>query len=358
VLPIQTGRPGGLLVIHASRLTGAAILSLVLDPAIAHHSRAHFDLDSMITIDGIVTEVSWRSPHVYYEVQTVDAIGNEQHWTLEGHSIPGFLRMGWNPDTLEVGDAVVVVAHPNRNPDKTFAMLYSATLADGVVHYAYALPEGVTDPNIPDRSPTAPSTDFSGTWRHIIPVREATIGSFRAPTEWPLTARGRAQVERFDINDDPMLDCVPMGVPRLILATYSHRWTRYDDRIVIEKERSPQVRIIHLDIDAPPADFEPSDLGFSTGHFEPDGTLVVTTTGFVDTRWGSARGLDSSAAKRVVERYRLIDGGYGISVQYTIDDPEFLAEPVTVTGDYRKSADFEFVDETCDPAVARRHLSF
>lgn len=336
----------------------ALALAGPLGSASAHHSRAHFDLDAVISIEGVVTEVSWRSPHVYYEVRGADSAGVEQLWTLEGHSIPGFLRMGWQPDTLEVGDRVTIAAHPNRNPEKTFAMLYSATLADGVTHYAYALPEGVTDDRVPDRSPTTPSRDFAGTWRHIIPVREATIGSFRPPSDWPLTARGRSQVERFDINDDPVLDCTPMGVPRLILATYSHRWTRFADRIVIEKERSPQVRVIHLAVDQPPADYAPSELGFSTGRFAPDGTLVVTTTGFAATPWGSARGLDSSTAKRVTERYRLIDDGYGMSVEYTIDDPVYLTEPVTVSGDYRKSADFEFVDEVCDPEVARRHLRF
>ena len=191
-----------------------------------------------------------------------------------------------------------------------------------------------------------------------VPVRVATIESFRAPTEWPLTGLGRAQAADFDINDDPQLDCVAMGVPRLILATYSHRWQHFEDRIVIEKERTPQIRTIYLDGRSMPADFTPNELGFSTGRFEPDGTLVIETRGFAPTRWGNSRGLDSSAAKTVVERYRLAEDGYSMSVSYTIDDPVYLEEPVTVTGEYQKSSDFEFVEETCDPATARRHLAF
>jgi hypothetical protein len=335
-----------------------ALFAAYTSTVAAHHSRAHFDMDATIEFEGTVTEMSWRSPHVYFQVASSDDAGIEQTWTLEGHSIPGFIRVGWNRDSVEVGDRVVIVAHPNRNREKTFAMLYSATLTDGTTHYAYAIPEGATVAGVENRAPAAPSTDFSGTWRYLIPVRVATIESFRAPTEWPLTERGRAQASLFDINADPELDCIQMGVPRLILATYSHAWRRYADRIVIEKERSTQVRTIFLDGRQKPADFAANELGFSRGHFEDDGTLIVETDGFAATRWGNSRGLDSSAAKRVVERYKLSEDGYTIDVSYTITDSVFLAEPITVDGEYTKSADYAFVDEPCDPATARRHLRY
>lgn len=335
------------------------VLSCLCLPLLAqaHHSRAHFDMQSMIEIEGVVSELSWRSPHVYLTVDAADAAGVMQSWTIEGHSIPGFLRVGWERDSVEVGDRVLIRAHPNRDAEKTFAMLYSATLEDGATHYAYAIPEGESVAGGADRKPTAPSTDFSGTWRHLIPVQEATVGSYRAPIEWPLTPLGRAQAESFDINDDPVLDCIPMGVPRLILATYSHRWRRDSDKLYIEKERTPQLRTIHLDGTPRPADFVPNELGYSIGRFEA-GTLVIRTDGFAATRWGNSRGLDSSADKRVTERYKLIDDGYRMSVSYTIEDPMYLAEPVTVQGVYDKRADFEFVAETCDPETARRHLQF
>jgi hypothetical protein len=322
----------------------------------AHHSRAPFLLDETIELEGTITEVAWGSPHVYFEAAIANDAGGTVSWTFEGHSIPGFLRLGWKQDSIQAGDRVAIVAHPNRDRERKFAMLYSVTRADGTTFYAYQIPEGKSVAGAPSRAPTAPSTDFSGTWRHMIPVLEAAVGSFRPPTEWPLTERGRAQVEAWDLNADPELDCEPLGVPRLILATYSHRWRRFPDRIVIEKERSPQVRVIHLDGPDRPADFAPSALGHSVGRFEADGTLVVETTGFAPTRWGNSRGLDSSGQKRVVERYKLAADGYRMSVEYTIEDPVFLTGPVTVTGEYQKSSDYEFVAETCDKATARRHL--
>jgi hypothetical protein len=149
-----------------------------------------------------------------------------------------------------------------------------------------------------------------------------------------------------------------MGVPRLILSTYSHRWRRFDDRIEIEKERTPQLRRIFLDGRSMPENFTPNELGFSVGHVESDGTLVVETRGFAPTPWGNSRGLDSSAEKSVVERYTLGPDGYTMSVSYTIVDPVYLREPVTVTGEYQKSSDFAFVQESCDAETARRHLQY
>jgi len=324
----------------------------------AHHSRAPFLLDETIEFDATVTEVAWMSPHVYIEVTTMNAAGAEEAWTLEGHSIPGFVRLGWQRDSVQAGDRARIIAHPSRNRDKKFAMLYSLTLGDGLTYYAYQIPEGKRVPGVENRAPTSPSTDLSGTWRHMVPLFEATIGSFRPPAEWPLTEKGRAQVDAWNVNDDPELDCVPMGVPRLILATYSHAWTRTADRIVIEKERSPQVRVIHLDGAPRPAGFVANELGYSAGRFEADGTLVVETTGFAPTRWGSARGLDSSEQKRVVERFKLTGDGFRMSVSYTIEDPVYLTQPVTVEGEYQKGSDYEFVDEPCDKETARRHLQF
>jgi hypothetical protein len=342
----------------ACAVLAVAVVLGVARVAQAHHSRAPFDLDKKIELDATITEVAWRSPHVYYEATVRNAAGVDETWTFEGHSIPGFLRLGWQRDTIEVGDRVAIVAHPNRAGATTFAMLYSVTRADGNTYYAYQIPQGQTVPGLQAAAPVAPSTDFSGTWRHMIPVLEAAIGSFRPPTEWPLTPKGRAQVDAWNLNDDPELDCVPLGVPRLILATYSHRWRREAGNIVIVKERSNQTRVIHLDGAPRPPDYVPNELGYSVGRFEADGTLVIETDGFAPTRWGNSRGLDSSAVKRVVERYELAADGLRMSVSYTIEDPEFLTEPVTVTGEYQKGADYEFVAETCDPATARKHLQF
>jgi hypothetical protein len=336
------------------RMAAVPMLLLACASAGAHHSRAHFLIDQTITIEGTIAEVSWSSPHIYVTVEADDG----KAWTLEGHSIPGSIRVGWTKDSVMVGDRATIVAHPNRDPSKTFGMLYSATLRDGSTYYAYTIPQGVQVPAAVSTRATAPSTDFSGTWSAPSSLRQSTIDSYRPPTEWPLNEKGRAQVAAFDVDDDPVLDCVPMGVPRLILSTYAQRFTRRADAIVIEKERTPQTRIVRLDGAPRPTSFVPNELGYSVGRFESDGTLVIETDGFAYTPWGNARGLDSSTEKRVVERYELSADGYGMDVSYTVTDPVYLLEPFTVRGQYRKTADIEFVAEQCEPGIARRHLQF
>ena len=260
------------------------------------------------------------------------------------------------------------MANPNRNTEKKFALLDNITLADGSTFYSFRVPRGA-DANRANRTPTAPSTDFSGTWRSARAggtgarvagrnLERALVGGFEPPTGWPLTEEAQAQVDVFDLNNDPWLDCVPLGVPRTILSPFSHGWTRRDGTIVIDKELSPIDRVIHLDGSERGEDFEPDLLGYSVGHFESDGTLVVETTGFADTKWGLERGIDSSEQKRVTERFKLTSDGYGMSVLYTVEDPVFLREPVTIEGAYRKIADHELVNEPCDLDTTRRHLEF
>ena len=118
------------------------LLALACCTASARHSRAHFLIDETIAIEGTITEVSWSSPHIYVTVEALDEAGALETWTLEGHSIPGSIRVGWTKDAVKVGDRAVVVLHPNRDANKTFGMLYSATLANGATYYAYSVPPG------------------------------------------------------------------------------------------------------------------------------------------------------------------------------------------------------------------------
>ena len=332
-----------------------AALALPLT-AMAHHSRAPFLLDETMQIDGIVTEVNWGNPHLYLEISVLDDLGGESLWTFEGHSIPGLVRNGWARDSVEVGDNVVVVANPNSNPEKRFALLDSVTTPDGSTFYSFRNPEGQGG------APAAiePSTDFSGTWRVVRALREALVGpGFDPPTDWPVTELGQAQLDEYDAADNPRFDCIPASSPGIIFGAYGFLWTRTDEKIVVVKEHSPQVRVLHLDGAPPPEDYERNLLGYSVAHIAHDGALVVETTNYAPTRWGNIRGIDSSEEKRVIERYELTNGGLNMDVSYTIEDPVYLTEPKIVARQYRKVADYDFPEEPpCDVDTASRHLQF
>ena len=332
------------------------LMLLLALSAHAHHSRAPFLIDETFEIEGTVTEVAWRSPHIYMEVLAVNDDGSETTWTYEGHSVAGLKRFGWTEDTIRVGDRVVVIANPNREPDKRFGLLDSVTRTDGETFYSFRIP--ASEGGNPRRRPLAGSTDFSGHWNRIGTLRQALVGGFGPPTGWPVTAMGQAQVDAFTPDDNPSFNCEATGLPGLILSPYTHLWIREEDRIVVEKDQSPLNRVIHLDGSAPPADYEPNILGYSVGHFEDDGTLVVETTGFSPTRWGLTRGIDSSDRKRITERFSLDENGYVMRVSYTVEDPVYLTGPVTREGGYNLIPEHEFTELPCDLETARRHLQF
>ena len=336
------------VVLLAATLASAAVS--------AHHSRSNFLLEEVIELEGRVTEVHWNNPHAYFEMEVSTAAGEAQTWLIEAHSLTGLKRLGWQPDSIAAGDYVLARGNPDRDSGKHFLLLDHMVKSDGSKFFGIRIPAGEQSVAAAEDRPVSPSTDFSGVWTRVGTLRDALVGGFEPPRDWPFTARAEAQVAAFDLNEDPALECLGTGVPRTILAPYRIGWIRHADRIELTRENSGLKRTIHLGSRERPAGLAPSLLGHSAGRFEADGTLVIETTGFMPTRWGLARGVDSSAGKRVVERYALTDGGLGMSVSYTLEDPEFLTGPVTVTGAYRKVADEELPVFQCDREAATRHL--
>ncbi len=49
--------------------TVLAVAALVAMPALAHHSRSNFDLDSTVEVEGTVTEFAWNNPHAFAVVE-------------------------------------------------------------------------------------------------------------------------------------------------------------------------------------------------------------------------------------------------------------------------------------------------
>lgn len=177
-------------------------LAVLPVPVLAHHSRLAFDLDARITVEGHVTEVGWTNPHFYLGVREQTDAG-EVDWVFEGHSIPGLIRNGWSKTSLRVSDRVRVVANPNRADEVQFALLEHVTNADGNTFYSFRRPDNAK----PAQPPLQPATDLSGTWILIRSLRANLIGVVEPPKDWPLQPIGQADVEKFDLRDDPALRC-------------------------------------------------------------------------------------------------------------------------------------------------------
>jgi len=355
----ETASPNKIAMLRFMKTSKLVVTTFVLlglaVTANAHHSRSNFLLDEITTFEGTVTEFSWRSPHVWMTVEGEDANGDTITWLVEGNAIPPLRQRGWSKTSFKVGDKVLAAGNPDRDPDKKIMFLESIRTADGTILYNFKVPPEEQAKIAARMAPTAPSTNFTGMWERVASAKYFLLGSFEPPKGWKLTEKGEAQLAEFDLNNDPFLRCQETAWPRLTYAPFGHRWTRYDDRIEVEKEHNPNTRTIWLNTKEHPEDFVPSRTGHSIGWFEGD-TLVVDTIGFVYDDWGNYRGLDSSEQKHVVERYTLTEGGYGLHMELTQYDPEFLDGPAVMEWNYTKKKDYDFEYVACSLDSARRHL--
>ncbi|PYS15245.1 MAG: hypothetical protein DMG15_05420 [Acidobacteria bacterium] len=127
------------------RSTGS-LLALVLafallgSVALAHHGRGGYS-NEISTVEGTVTEVQWKNPHVFIAFDVKDDKGNVVHWLAELSSPATMLAAGMSRTTLKSGDEIVI---------KGKAGLESApfTLVDSITKDGKAI---VGDPNAEGR---------------------------------------------------------------------------------------------------------------------------------------------------------------------------------------------------------------
>jgi hypothetical protein len=82
--------------------------------ALAHHSTAMFDEESVLELKGTVKTLQWTNPHVWLQV-VVEANGTATEWSLEGGSPNSLSRQGWRSTTFKPGDVILVRLNPMRD---------------------------------------------------------------------------------------------------------------------------------------------------------------------------------------------------------------------------------------------------
>ena len=94
-----------------------------------------------------------------------------------------------------------------------------------------------------------------------------------------------------------------------------------------------------------PSDPDPTWNGYSVGAWDRD-TLVVQTNGLRDGTWLDRNGSPTTAAAKVVERFRRVNYGR-LEVAVTVDDPKAYTQPWTVTLVQRIVLDTDLLDYHC-----------
>ena len=87
----------------------------------AHHSRAMFDVDSLVSVEGVVTDVQWRNPHMWVTLDVPGDGGRTESWGFEGAGAASMVAAGISPQILKVGNKVKIIAHPGRDKAKRIA---------------------------------------------------------------------------------------------------------------------------------------------------------------------------------------------------------------------------------------------
>src|SRR5438128_11584185 len=120
--------------------------------------------------------------------------------------------------------------------------------------------------------------------------------------------------------------CKPAGVPGFdVLLGGALFILQSPTKVTMIFSGNAEVRHIRLNA-SHSANPKPSWYGESVGHYEGD-TLVVATIGLNTKTVVDIYRTPHTEKLHVVERWRMVDGGQGMEVTFTVDDPDVFYEP-------------------------------
>lgn len=324
-------RPWAIGVVLASAVASA--------PASAHHSQAIYDSDQEVTIDGAVERVDWANPHVYlFIAETLDT-GERVVWEVEGSAPSVLRRRGWSQDMLTPGAPIRVSGMPTRDLERhgvfPASIVYEGR--DLLDRERIAAEEAAAVAEIDARADS-----LAGVWAG---EEYPSDGGYPFAEPDTLTAAGAEALAAFDDTTD-RADCLGHLTP-LAMTFHDIKQIRIDgDTVVVAIEGDNIERTVHIGGTHEGA--EPSRHGHSIGAWEDEGrTLVVDTTHYLPHPMGNVIALASSAEKHMVERLTLNEDGTRLTYSFVLEDPVYLAEPITGEVDWVYRPDFTFKALDC-----------
>ena len=183
-------------------------------PAVAHHSfAAHFQMDTMVEVEGRVTDIQWVNPHIKIHVE--DA--NGQRWEVEAGPVNLLTRMGVSRDKFVVGDRLRVRGNPGRG-DERVIWVSNILLSDNTEILANPRAEPYWESSaVGDASALLEAGDLAlpkGDKRSFFRVWSPLLEQFPRPRGDPkLTAAGVAAQSRYGIDKQVVADCETPGMP-------------------------------------------------------------------------------------------------------------------------------------------------
>ncbi|PYS39006.1 MAG: hypothetical protein DMG14_15570 [Acidobacteria bacterium] len=210
-------------------------------------------------------------------------------------------------------------------------------------------PDGKVDlsapaPRLPDGKP-----DFSGVWNPPTGYLRDLSKDLKEPVLFQAWAKAVYDERAAGLHwrDEPDANCLPQGVPKVLLAPAPWRMVQTPERIFFVHEAFNLWWQVFMDGRefVPSKDVTPTWHGYSTGKWDGD-TLVIDSRGFNGKVWLDQLGKPSTEALHVNTRLRRKDFGH-LDIQITIDDPEAYMKPWTVNVEVGLVPNAELMEFIC-----------
>jgi hypothetical protein len=323
----------------------------------AHHPiPAKFDTAKASTLNGVVTNVDWRHPHVHILMNARQG-DRLNHWAVELESPLDLERSGWNRDTLRPGDAITVQGILARDGSRQIwgnSVVLSNSgrrvLAMSAEAIAFLKPMPAKQParatpRWPEGQPRlGPPPGETGYWARPSSTVLMENGANVAFDQYGLlkNINDAGKVAPFQqwardlfvyrqrnfLKDDPMyLNCLPPGALRQFQMPYGNQFVEdktFGRVFVMAGGGNHDWHFIYTD-GRPQRDKlrgnddNPLYYGHARGRWEGD-TFVVDTRGFNERFWFSNGGLPHTEQLHLIERFTRTDMDT-LKYEVTIDDP-------------------------------------
>jgi len=320
-----------------------AVLSILLVSlsATAHHAvGGNYDAMKVIEIEGEVTAILWRNPHVQVTMRVLGQDGQSQTWDMATTALSNMRRWQLPPEFIKVGDMIRVAGNPGLHDEHSLYIRNVLTTSgrevllgnniepiwtDRLIEMSASRKAGVGDSSRPELGIFRIWSTPDGI-PMLIPRNFGKQPEYRSK----LSQVAREAVDAFVWErDNPLQNCSPKGMPMIMEAPYPFEFIRQGDEILWHDEEFDTVRTIHMAPGASADGQAPSLLGYSTGRWEDERTLVVTTTRM---GWGHFDGLGVPITPDAVavETFAMSPQGDRLDYTMTVTDPAVFAEPVTL----------------------------
>ena len=318
-------------------------------PVSAHHgppsNEALYFADELIEIEGQLTEVLWRNPHVRARVRVTGDDGRQVTWDLHLGPSPGALESrGYSAEDF-LGEIRAAGYVSRRSPDSLGVV--NLLLPNG---QEWALGNqamrwsgtGLAEPAPIDETRVTRAEQIAQGIFRVWGRRSGLGAHYRASVEaQALTETGGALAEAYDpLVHNLQLNCL-QGMPDAMFDPAPLEIIDRGAYIVIHVQQMDAERIVHMGTEESPAEPSSSSLGYSAGHW--DGEELVVTTSNIDWPYYAEIGTPQSTQARYVERFSIADGGETLNYSITISDPAVFAESFTIeaTRDWAPEVEIE-----------------